>query len=99
MDFLFKPHSLQGVDRTLFTLRLGNACNRQRNFNVSEHRLMGNEIVGLEYEPDAVVSIHVPIVILIILRRLSANDKVARSVLIQAANDVEHRRFTAPRRA
>ena len=99
IEFLFQAHSLQRFGCALSTFCLGKPCDRQRDFDVAEYRLVGNEVVGLEYETDTVVTVNVPIVILIRLGGFSVDHQIARGVLVQAADDVEHRRLTATGRA
>ena len=54
---------------------------------------MGDEIVGLEDEPDAVVAECVPVAILVFLGRDAVDDEVARVVVVEPADDVEQRRL------
>ena len=55
---------------------------------------MRDQVVGLENEANAVVAVGVPIARLVVLRRDSVDDQVTTLEAVQAANDVEHRRFT-----
>ena len=48
---------------------------------------MGNEVVGLEDEPDAVVAECVPVAILVFLGRDAVDDKVARVVVVEPADE------------
>lgn len=59
---------------------------------------MGNEVVGLEDESDAVVAECVPVAILVFLGRDAVDDEVARVVVVEPADDVEQRRLPRTRR-
>ena len=48
-----------------------------------------DEVVALEYKPDAVVAIGIPVGIAVATSTDPINDKVARSVPVQTADNVE----------
>ena len=86
-------------DGASFALFAAHARNGERKLDVPQDRLVRNEVVGLENKSDPMISVDVPVAVLIILCRTPFNDKVARRIVIQAADDVEKRRLAAARRA
>ena len=59
---------------------------------------MGNEVVRLKHEADAVISVYVPIAVGIIFRGNAADDEIAGRVMVESADDVQKRCFSASRR-
>ena len=56
---------------------------------------MRNKIIVLENEADGVVSVAVPIAVFEILCGFAFDNQVARCILIETADDIEQRCFTA----
>ena len=67
------------------------ARQRERQLHVGEHRLVGDEVVALEHEADAVVAVGVPILVFVLFGGDAVDDEVARVVVVEAAHDVEQR--------
>ena len=68
----------------------------QRQFDVRQNRLVGNEVVALEDEADAMVAVGVPILRLVILGGRAVDDDVAAIGMVQAAEHVEQGRLARP---
>ena len=51
---------------------------------------MGDEIVALEHEADAVVAVGVPVAVFVLFGENAVDDEIARIVMVEAADDVEH---------
>ena len=58
---------------------------------------MRDKVIALENESDRVVSVCIPVAIFELLCGFAVDDKVARGVRVQAADDVQQRGFTAAR--
>ena len=84
---------LQRFGRALASFGAGNARKRECELDVGQHGLMGDEVVALEHESDAVVAIGVPVAIFVLLGRDAIDDEVARIVVVEASDDVEHGGF------
>ena len=74
----------------LAPLRLANAGQRQGDFDILQHGLMGDQVVALEHKADGMVAVCVPVTILVVLGGGAVDNQVTLSVLIQAADDVQH---------
>ena len=72
---------------------------RQRQLHIAEYGLMRNQVVTLEYKADGVIAVSIPIPVLKILCGAAVDDQVAFGVLIQTADDIEHRGFPTAGRA
>ena len=90
-----QPDALQRFFGALAALGLGDARKRQRQLDVLQHRLVRDEVVALKDKADRVVAVAVPIAVVEVLGRDTADDQVAAGGLIQPADDVEQRRFAA----
>ena len=91
---LGKPDAFQGFHRPLAAFASRDTRESQCQLNVGQDCLVRDQVVGLENEANAVVAVGVPIARLVVLRRDSVDDQVTTLEAVQAANDVEHRRFT-----
>ena len=91
---LGKPDVFQGFQRPLAAFASRDTGKGQCQLDVGQDGLVRDQVVGLENEANAVVAVGVPIARLVVLRRDSVDDQVAALEAVQAANDVEHRRFT-----
>ena len=67
VDMLGKPHALKRLNRALVTLFARHARQRQCKLDVCEHRLVGDKVVALEHEANAVVAIGIPVAVLVLL--------------------------------
>src|SRR5699024_3543193 len=67
----------------------------QRELDISQQRLVRDEVIGLEHKPDRVVAVGVPIAVAEVLGRATAYYEVTACVLVESANDVEHRGLSA----
>ena len=81
------------------SLFLADAGDSEGQLDVSENRLMRNEVIALEDEADSVVSVHVPISVAVILSASSVDNQIARGIVVKTAYDVEQRGFSAAGRA
>ena len=72
----------------LFAFCFRTARDRQGDFDVFQNRLLRNKVIRLKHKPDTVISIHVPVAVVVIFGGNTADNKVARGVLIQPADDV-----------
>ena len=93
-----KAHLAQRVERAGAALCSRDARQGERQLHVRQDGLVGDEIVGLEDEPDAVVAECVPVAVLVFLGRDAVDDEVARVVVVEPADDVEQRRLPRTRR-
>ena len=91
VDVVAEADLLQRLDGTLLALLRGDAGKRQGELDVGEYALMGDEVVALEHEADAVVAVGVPIAVFVLVGGHAVDDHVARVVMIEAADDVEQR--------
>ena len=96
---LGKPDVFQGFHRPLAAFASRDTGEGQCQLDVGQDGLVRDQVVGLENEANAVVAVGVPIARFVVLRRDSVDDQVAALEAIQAANDVEHCRFTRTRLA
>ena len=99
VDVVGKPHLPQGFDGARAALGARHARKRERELDVGKDGLVGDEVVALEHEPDAVVAERVPIAVLVFLGGHAVDDEVARVVVVEPADDVEHGGLARPRRA
>ena len=99
VQFVFQSDFDQRVLRSLAAFGFGNARDRERQFDVAEHGLVGNEVIGLEHEPDPMISVYVPIVVFVILGGNAADDEIARGVVVKTADNVQKRGLAATGRA
>ena len=86
-----QAHLLECGHGAVVPLGARHARQRERQLHVGEHRLVGDEVVALEHEADAVVAVGVPILIFILFGGDAVDDEVARVVVVEAAHDVEQR--------
>ena len=93
VDVFGKSHARQGVEGALAALGTRDARQGQGQFDVSQDALVGDQVVGLEDEADAVVAVGVPVPGLVVLRGDAIDDEVATLEAVEAADDVEHRRL------
>ena len=97
MDLRGESDLLERVDRAPPSFALGNARERQRQFNVCKHGLVRNEVIALKHEADGMVSVGIPVRVAVAAGGHSVDDEVARGILIQSADDIQHRGFSASR--
>ena len=95
VHFVTESHFFERLFSSLYTFLAADACDRKRKFHVSQHRLVGNEVIRLKDKPDTVISVNVPISVRKVFCGLSLNNKIAFGVVIESADDIKHRRFTA----
>ena len=93
-----KAHLAQRVERAGAALCARDARQGERQFHVRQDGLVGNEVVGLEDESDAVVAGGVPVAVLVLFGRDAVDDKVACVVVVESADDIEQRRLPRTRR-
>jgi len=88
-----QPDLAQGCDRPLLAFGGRNTGQRQRELDIGQDGLVGDQVVALEDETDPVVAVGVPVAVLVLLGRDAIDDQVAGVVVIQTSDDVEHRRL------
>ena len=66
-----------------------NAADRQRELDVFENRLVGDQVVALEYKADRVVAVGIPVAIGILFGGDPVDDQIAVIVAIQSADDIQ----------
>ena len=86
-----QAHLLQRGHRAVVAFGARHARQRQRQLHVGQHRLVGDEVVALEHEADAVVAVGVPVLVFILFGGDAIDDEVPRVVVVEAAHDVEQR--------
>ena len=87
------------VNDALAALGATDARQCERELDVLQDRLVGNEVVALEHEANAVVAVRVPVRIRVVSRGNAVHDDVARVRVVEAAQDVEKRRLARARGA
>ena len=93
-----EPHAVQSALGALYAFRLSKSGNGEREFDVPEHGLVGNEVIALKDEPDSVIPIDVPVAVAELFGAPAVDKYVARGVLIESPDDVEQGGFAAPGR-
>ena len=94
-----QAHLFQGLDGTVPALGPADARQSQRQLHIPQHRLVGDQVIALEHEPDRVVPVRIPVPVLKGLGGAPVDDEVAVGVLVQAADDVQQGGLAAARRA
>ena len=90
-----QSHAVESLFRTFDALGFTYARDCQRELDVAQHRLVRYQVVALENEAYAVVAVHVPIAVAELAGADAVYAHVARSVLVESADDVEHRGLAA----
>ena len=90
-----KTNLFECICRTAATLFFGDARQRECQFDVGKHGLVGDEVVALEYEADGVIAVGVPCRIIVFFCRNVVDDQITAGVLIQSADDVEQGSLSA----
>ena len=98
MQLVSKPDPLERFLRALSALRPADAGNGQRELDVRQNRLMGDQIIALKNKADGVIAIGIPVAIPVFLRGNSVDDQIAAVIAVQAADNVQQRRFARPAR-
>ena len=60
---------------------------------------MRDQVIALEYEADGVVPVRVPVGVPVLLRADAVDQQVSVRVLVEAAENVQHRRLAAAGRS
>ena len=92
-----QPHSLQRFRRPQTPFLHRYARQRERQLYIPEHRLVRYQIIRLEHKSDTVIPIRIPISVFIMLRRNALDHKIARSIFVQPAYNVQQRRLATSR--
>ena len=90
-----QTHLLQGRFGAATALGLLHAGEGQCQLHVLQHRLVGDEVVTLEYKADGVVAVGVPIAVLELLGGGTVNNQIALGIAVQTAHDVQQGGLTA----
>ena len=88
-----KAHFGERIEGAFAALGSPDARERESELNVRKDTLVGDEVVALENETDAVVAVAIPVAVPEVFRRDTVDDEVAGIEVIEAANHVEHRGF------
>ena len=99
VELVAKAHALKRPDRALAALALAHTRERERQLHVAQYRLVRNEVIALEDKADGVVAVAVPVGVGKVLRRLAVDDEIAARIVVETADDVEHRCLAAARMA
>ena len=97
-DLIFQADLTQGIDGTCAAFSLGDTRERERQFDVGKHGLVGDQVIALKDEADGMVAVGIPIGVAVTLGRNAVDHKVAACVLVKTADDIEQGGFTAARR-
>ena len=89
VKLIAQAHILQSLGCSSAAFRTGNTGNSQRQFHVSQNRLVGNQIVTLENETDGMVAVRIPVPICIFLGRNTVDDQITAVIPVQTANDIQ----------
>ena len=90
-----EPHLFKSFLCSSAALRLGHTGKGQRQFHIGQNRLVGDQVIILEYKADGMVPIGVPIPIFKLFGGFTVDDQITGGIPIQATDDVEHGGFTA----
>ncbi len=93
VDVVGQADASQGIEGALTSFGAGDARQGQGQLDIGQDALVRDQVVGLEDEADAVVSVRVPVARLVILRGDAVDHEVAALEAVQASDDVEHRRL------
>ena len=99
VDMVAQAHALERLARTLAALGAADARQGEGQLHVGEHRLVRDEVVALEDEANAVVSVGVPVLVGVVLGGDAVHDDVAGVGVVKAAEDVEEGGLARARRA
>ncbi len=94
MNLFFQPHLFQRFLRPFGPFCLADAGNRQRQFDICQNGLMGNQIIALKNKTDRVIPVGIPVSVLIPFCGNSVNNQIAVIIAVQAADDVQQGRFS-----
>ena len=95
MQLVTQTDLFQRLHGALSPLGLAHARKRQRKLHVLQNRLVRDQVIALKDETDGMVAVGIPVPRGKVLRRASADDKIAGGILIQSADDVQKRRLSA----
>ena len=93
MKLISKPHFLQRLHSPLPALRLPDAGDGQRQLHIRKDRLVRDQVVALEYEPDRVVPVGIPVPVLIFLRGDAVDDHIPAVIAVQSSYNIQKRRL------
>ena len=94
VDMLLEPDLLERFGRAAGTLIGADTTDGQRELDIFENRLVGDEVVALKDESDGMVAVGVPVAVGIALCAHAVDDQVAVVIAIQSADDIQQGRFT-----
>ena len=95
MQLIAQPHLLQNIPGTAAALLAGNPGQRQGQLHISQHGLMGNQVIALEYKTHRVVPIGIPVPVAVIPGGTPADHQIPCGILIEPANNVQQRGLSA----
>ena len=91
MKLIAQAHSFQRAGSPAAALLLGDAGDGQRQLNVGQNGLVGNQVVALEHKTDGVVAVGIPVPVRIFFRGDAVNHQIAAVIPIQTADHVQQR--------
>ena len=95
MDLVTKSYLFERIDRAATALGTGYARKRQCQLYVRQNGLVWDQIIALKNKADGMIAIGIPVGVLVLLGRASIDDQITVAVVIQTAENVEQRRFSA----
>ena len=94
VDVLGQADLFQGLPGPPGAFAPGDAPDGQRQLHVGQDRLVGDQVVALEHEADAVVAVGVPVPVPVLFCGDPVDDQVPAVIAVEAADDVEQCRFS-----
>ena len=96
--FIFQPYFFKYGNRTFAAFFRAYTRQGERKFHVFHNGLVGDKVVTLKNESYGVIAVSVPVFIRKIGGAFAVYYKVARSIAVESAYNVEQRCFAAARR-
>ena len=95
IEFFLQAYANQRFFGALSSVSLRYAAQRHGKLDVFQNRQVGNEIVALKYESDAMISVGIPIFVPVRFGGNAVDKQVAVRISVQAADNVQQRCFAA----
>ena len=89
MELIAQAHGFQGLLGPAAALGAADAGDGQGQFDVGQHRLVGDQVVALEDEADGVVAVGIPVPVRVLLGGDAVDDEIAAVIAVQASDDVQ----------
>ncbi len=95
LHLVSQPHLFQGRFCPLPPLGLGDAGQRQCQFHVGQHILMGNQVVALEYKAHRMIPVGIPVPVMILFCGFAVDNQVTGGIVVKTADDIQKGRLAA----